>query len=97
MEELAVGTGITGILAFTIPSSKVIYETWSGIQQVPADVERLISLIIDLGFFMEQLETFLRESSVCAPLFWTTFGRKFLGFELRQTRRYEELEDMKKY
>lgn len=56
MEGLAVAAGLTGVLTFAIQSTKVIRETLSGIKDVPAEVERLIAVISNLRFLLEELE-----------------------------------------
>lgn len=55
-EGLAVAASVTGLLAFAIQSSKVIWNTLSGIQEAPAGVERLVNVVSNLTFLLEQLE-----------------------------------------
>lgn len=62
MEGLAVAAGITGVLAFAIEASKVIWETLSGIKEASADVECLIAAVDDLRGLLKQLEELLNQN-----------------------------------
>ncbi|MCJ1267074.1 hypothetical protein MMC22_006959 [Lobaria immixta] len=64
MEGLAVAAGITGTLTFAIQSSKVIWETLSGIKEAPTDVARLITAVNDLRSLLKQLEDLLNQNGL---------------------------------
>lgn len=53
MEGLAVAAGVTGVLAFAIQSSKVIWEILSRFKEVFADVECLIIVVSSLRLLLE--------------------------------------------
>ncbi|MCJ1269365.1 hypothetical protein MMC22_009257, partial [Lobaria immixta] len=64
MEGLGVAAGVAGLLTLAIQSSKVIWETLSGIKEAPADVERLITVVSNLRFLLDQLEELWKKNDL---------------------------------
>lgn len=88
MEGLAVAAGITGVLAFSIQSSKAIWETLSGIKDAPASVERLITVICSLRSLLEQIEDLWKKNSCDGGTLSTDLGAVIstCAFDLDQFR-----------